>query len=869
MFLQNLLYQWWRLELAGLLVFIGAIAGANDCVLAQIVPDNTLGDKNSVVLSSPRSPLDRIEGGLEQGVNLFHSFEKFNVNAGRQAFFINPPGVKNIISRVTGSSRSEILGTLGVLRPANLFLINPNGIVFGPNAQLNIGGSFVATTANAIKFGDRGFWSASTPNFPSLLTVNPTAFLFNQIASQPIINQSKIGLRLPANQSLLLVGGDISLQGGRLQVPGGRIELGGFAGFGTVGLSIDNNNLSLSFPQNAQQALVSLTDGATVDVNFQQGSGNIQISGRRVTLIGDSKILADTRGLKPGTLTVTASELVEVIGSSLLAENYSTNTGGDLKIETEKLIVRDGALIAAGTFNKGQAGSVTVRASDFVELSGTSADGQNPSSIITQTDGAGTAGLVRIETGKLIVRGGARISTSTTSSGQGSTLLVKASDSVQLIGTSTPVGGTKPSGLFALSQSSGKPGDLTIETKQLIVSDGARITASNLGEALLGGTLTVNATDSVQLIGTSADGFRSSLLVGTAGVGSAGELTVKTQKFQVLNGAIVSARTDSKGQGGSIAIAASDSTEIAGFSPDGKPSILTTETTGVGDSGNLIVETGQLAVKNGAEITSSSTGGGRAGDVKVVAGSLRLNRGRITSQTTSGNGGDITLSIKDLLLLRYGSQISSSAGTARAGGDGGNIIINSPLIVGVLHEDSNISANAFTGSGGRVDITTKGIFGIQPQLRETVRSDITASSEFGINGEVILRELDVDPNNALVELPDNLIDASRQIATDCNSNSNSIRSSFTTTGRGGVALSPIEPLMDDAVLAQWIVLPSKIGSLEGGELESWETTTPSHPTQIVEASNWVVDANGDLVLVATAPTVTSHNSSFIPVSCDR
>ncbi|MUG95975.1 filamentous hemagglutinin N-terminal domain-containing protein [Scytonema sp. UIC 10036] len=867
MFLQNLLYQWWRLELAGLLVFVGAIASANNCALAQIVPDNTLGDKNSVILSSPRSPIDRIEGGLQQGANLFHSFEKFNVSAQQRAFFINPPGIKNIISRVTGSSRSEILGTLGVLGTANLFFLNPNGIVFGPNAQLNIAGSFVATTANAIKFGDRGFWSASTPNSPTLLTVNPTAFLFNQIASQPIINQSTLGLRLPANQSLLLVGGDISLQGGRLLVPGGRIELGGLAGSGTVALSMNENSLNLTFPQNEQQALVSLTDGATVDVNYQQGSGNIQISGRRVTFTDGSKVVADTRGLKPGTLTVTASESVEVIGSSLLAENYSTNAGGDLIIETGKLIVRDGALIAAGAFNNGQAGSVTVRASDFVELSGTSADGQNPSSIITQTDGAGNAGSVKIETGKLIVRGGARISTSTTSSGQGGTLLVKASDSVELIGTSTPVGGTKPSGLFALSQSSGKPGDLTIETKQLTVRDGARITASNVGEAPLGGTLTVNATDSVQLIGTSADGFRSSLLVGTAGVGSAGELTVRTQKFQVLDGAIVSARTDGKGQGGSIVVNASNFTEIAGFSPDGKPSVLTTETTGVGDGGNLIVETGQLTVKDGAEITSSSTGGGRAGDVKVLAGSLRLNRGYITSQTTSGNGGDITLSITDLLLMRYGSQISSSAGTAQAGGDGGNITINSPFIIGVLHEDSNISANAFTGSGGRVDITTKGIFGIQPQLRETVRSDITASSEFGINGEVIVRELDVDPNNALVELPANPIDASGQIATDCNSNSNSVSSSFTTIGRGGVAQSPIEPLMNDAVLAQWVVLPSEIGSLKGGELKSWSTTTPSQPTQIVEASNWVVDAQGDLVLVATAST--AHNSSFIPVSCPR
>jgi large exoprotein involved in heme utilization and adhesion len=89
---------------------------------------------------------------------------------------------------------------------------------------LNVGGSFVATTANAIQFGDRGFFSASAPNVPPVLTVNPSALLFNQIASQPIANQSVTGLQLPANQSLLLVGGDVNLEGGKLSAPSGRVE---------------------------------------------------------------------------------------------------------------------------------------------------------------------------------------------------------------------------------------------------------------------------------------------------------------------------------------------------------------------------------------------------------------------------------------------------------------------------------------------------------------------------------------------------------------------------------------------------------------------------------------------------------------------
>ncbi len=173
------------------IAMVGAITGANDCALAQIVPDNTLGNESSVVRPfAPNSRIDQINGGARRGANLFHSFEQFNVNAGRAAFFTNPSGIENIISRVTGGSRSEIFGTLGVLSPANLFLINPNGIIFGPNAQLNVGGSFVATTANAIQFGDQGFFSASAPDAPPLLVLKPSALLFNQIP-KPITNQSR------------------------------------------------------------------------------------------------------------------------------------------------------------------------------------------------------------------------------------------------------------------------------------------------------------------------------------------------------------------------------------------------------------------------------------------------------------------------------------------------------------------------------------------------------------------------------------------------------------------------------------------------------------------------------------------------------
>ena len=159
-----------------------------NCASAQIIPDSTLGNENSTVTST--GSVDSINGGATRGANLFRSFGEFNVGEGRSVYFTNPAGIENILSRVTGGNPSQILGKLGVLGNANLFLINPNGIIFGQNASLDVRGSFVGTTASAIGFGNQGFFSATNPSTPSLLTVNPSALLFNQIRAASIENNS-------------------------------------------------------------------------------------------------------------------------------------------------------------------------------------------------------------------------------------------------------------------------------------------------------------------------------------------------------------------------------------------------------------------------------------------------------------------------------------------------------------------------------------------------------------------------------------------------------------------------------------------------------------------------------------------------------
>jgi filamentous hemagglutinin family protein len=169
----------WKPKLLTSLAIAGAVAGSEHPVGAQVTPDNTLDAERSIVNSSTRdgSLQQQIEGGAIRGSNLFHSFRDFNIPEGQSLYFQASDGIRNIFSRVTGGSSSTIDGTLGVSgSTANVFLLNPNGIIFGANARLDVRGSFAATTATAIRFGNQGFFGSSAPDAPPLLTVNPSAF---------------------------------------------------------------------------------------------------------------------------------------------------------------------------------------------------------------------------------------------------------------------------------------------------------------------------------------------------------------------------------------------------------------------------------------------------------------------------------------------------------------------------------------------------------------------------------------------------------------------------------------------------------------------------------------------------------------------
>ena len=211
--------------------------------------------------------------------------------------------------------------------------------------------------------------------------------------------------------------------------------------------------------------------------------------------------------------------------------------------------------------------------------------------------------------------------------------------------------------------------------------------------------------------------------------------------------------------------------------------------------------------------------------------------------SNEGDGGNITLQIDDLLFLRNNSRISTTAGTAEAGGDGGDITINSELIVAFPEENSDITANAFNGRGGNINITTQGLFGLELRPEQTELSDITASSKFGLAGNVVINTPDVKPGEGLLNLPETL--ATPPLDTSCQAQ-NSSASSFVNLGRGGLPKNPREVRSKQEIWEDLRFPVADNSSNRDVEIEA------NKYKPIVEAQNWVIGENGNVFLVANA-----------------
>ena len=704
--------------------------------------------------------------------------------------------------------------------------------------------------------------------------------------------------------------GDIDIQAGSVII-GGVDPVVGLPGGISTGISSLQNlaNSRQSGNININAGEISLTDRAFLNAAAFDGvssGGEINLSADNITI--DNQARVNVIGANSGSVNITTQNL-EILQNSFILGGIAIESGfadakaGDIAINATDSVSIDSSVISnqvgqairnsdgeieSDSNSIGNAGNITINANSL-ELTNPSLEANRIAEISSRTFSDGDAGNLIINVEQLTIKEGSVISTSTDSQGRGGNLEVNATEFIELIGSSL---NDPPTSLLAQTANTGAGGNISLVTPKLIVRDGAGISTQAFGEGQ-GGNVNLQVSDSVELIGVSeSDSLISSGIFSvTSGfftdnpAGQAGNLTVETNKLSILDGARIDASTSAEGQAGEINIIALESIKLAGTSPAGIPSLLSTDTDGsfslpenVGDAGNLNITTNNLNISDRAKISAttstdsnggniniflenisiednsqiavSSTGNGRGGDINLETNNLTLdNNSLITTETFSSDGGNINLQIIDLLTLDNNSNISATAGTAEAGGNGGNININTEFIVAFSNGSNDITANAFEGVGGNINISAESLFGIEQRFSTPANNtnDIDASSAFGLSGEISIDTPDVDPARGLGNLPDNLVDASGLITRNCLGGTEEQQlNEFVVTGRGGLPSNPNEPLTGNTTLsADWVSLPEKNTTV----LLPLDTSTTTH-SPIVEAKGWKVKPNGTVVLVA-------------------
>ncbi|HEY9606090.1 MAG TPA: filamentous hemagglutinin N-terminal domain-containing protein [Allocoleopsis sp.] len=760
-----------NLGLVGTITLTGcfAIASSGNLALAQVASDNTLG--TNVKSPTPRNFL--INGGTTRGANLFHSFREFSIPTGGSVYFNNASNIQNIITRVTGLSVSNIDGLIGANGTANLFLLNPNGIIFGQNASLNIGGSFVATTASAIQFGNQGVFSATTPNVPSLLTVNPSALLFNQIKPNAIANTSiapaglspsgtdVTGLRVPDGKSLLLVGGDVQLStGGSLNAVGGRIELGGLAAPGTVGLQVNGNILSLNFAPNSRLSNVNLANDTRVSVRGE-GGGDIFVNANTFSATNGGRLLAGTEGIgNAGNITVNASTVnisgvaSNGVGSGLYnpALNKASGNAGNIFVNTDSFFLSNGALLVSGNLGQGDSGNINITAGSFTMSNGAqliaSTFGQgNAGSVSVQAQGSvslansaifsnvgnsqgvkavGNVGKILIEADSVSLTDGAQLQAGIYSGSQGNSGIIslKATDFVSLAGTGTAIYGNVESGAV------GNGSDIQISAHSVTLTDGAQLYTSNAGQGNAG-NVSVQAIDLLSFVGNDT------AIVSEAGpVGNSGNINITAGSFKMSNGAQLDASTFGQGNAGNISVQVRDSISLRDHHTDIGSNVATGA---VGKGGNIDIHAGSLELSDGAQVQASildasqtSSGGlGNAGNIAIdVRGTVTLRGdGTIIYSDVGagavGNGGNIDIKAESLSLTDGTGLYSATNGQ----GNAGNVsvqVVDSVSLTNNANIFTSVGADA-VGKGGNIDI--------QAASLSLANASVISSENFGGRGD--------------------------------------------------------------------------------------------------------------------------------------
>jgi filamentous hemagglutinin family protein len=719
---------------------------------AEITLDGTLGHTGP--LPGPNY-LIGAELGQQHGRNLFHSFRDFNLKSHESATFSGPNNVNNIIGRVTGGNPSNIDGLIRATIPnANLYFLNPYGILFGPNAKLDVQGSFHASTADSLRLGTDGQFNARHPE-QSLLTVAPPE-AFGFLTDKPAAISVQDGqLFVYEGKTVSLIGGDLRLNANQVHfvffppqlskpqvfAESGRINLVSQASRGEV-IPTDSG---IHLNQEAQGGQIT-THNSLISVSGN-GGGDIFIRAGRVKLINsivDSYTLGDKDG---GVIDISADEL-ELQGTENLsvisAQTLGNGQGSTINLNAKQLTLSGGAIFNA-TWGLRQSGAIQIKLADTLSIFGQLIPEKkeieeelemDTTGIFNLSASAGDAGLIEIEARQLILRNGGLIGNPTIGSGNSGPIRIEVTDGLIASGEdedgnqSGIIGhsGTDEDGKLATT---GNAAHINIQARQIRLSDGAQISSETFSLGT-GGTLKIKVAESLIIEGQNQSGEPSAISASSANdqapAGNAGQIEIEARQIRLTDGGAIQNATVGAGKGGPIVIVTDTFTASGGFDrpwtePENKttewlPSGIFTSTVGLdtnaGKAGKIELTAQQIGLLDGGQINNETFGAGDAGSIEIKAdtliakgkyvGNSRVFNSGITSRSTNrqpdaGKAGDIFVSAKTLNLSHDG-EIS----TAAANATGGNIRLTTNKLLFLRDGQITTSVYGGTGDGGNIVI---------------------------------------------------------------------------------------------------------------------------------------------------------------------
>ncbi len=763
----------------------------------DITSTTGVGNLDTHILPPPSGNLYGITGGKPVGTNLFHSFGQFSVGTGDIAQFqtgtpLPNTSVHNILGRVTGNSPSAIFGTIDSATyypTANFFLLNPNGIIFGPNATLSIGGTTHFTTADYLKLADRQLFKAM-PDLAAdalLSTYAVAAFGFLGLSPAGITVQGSqltvangTGLSLvggnreftytnPDTDATATVPGGVTMTGGEISAPSGQINFASIGSPGEIAVETLTPGPNVDGVSPSSFGNISLSQNAQLNTKGTS-DGTIHIRGGQF-IMDSARILADST---VGTSDPTTAIAVNIEGDITLTNRsviqsraLGPDRGGDIEISAKNVKLLDGSAVRTEGRSAGKAGDILVSATDKVVISGVDAF-NNPSSIQSFTLGSGDSGLIRVTASKVTLADMGLIETATQGQQPAGDITLTV-DRLDISGggtVHTSGGDLAPSGsihivatdtisLSGIGQTNGLPsrienenisgdtGTINIETNNLHMSNHGRINSLTT----LAATELVEPKINIKVHNAMTVSEESRIDV-NAFDSDVGVLAIQAGSLVLSGLSLINTETSGAGASGPINIA------TGALSVTGGSQIISASK-GTGAGGNIFVNANSVAMTDGASITASSNDTGNAGNITINAASDFQNNGGIVHTTaTQAQGGDIRITAGQDVRLSNGASVSaSSTGPGNAGnitvlaGDdfqmqnssittqatqaaGGNIKIGAADQVVI--QNSVISASVLGGAGGGGNID------IDPTVVAVQNSQILAQAVQGAGGNITI-----------------------------------------------------------------------------------------------------------------------------------